>query len=60
MNYVHARSTDPIDRFGDSLSLSADGNTMVVGAYAEDGDGTIFNANADSDAAPESGAAYLF
>ena len=60
VNYVHARSTDPVDRFGSSLSLSADGKTMVVGAYAEDGDGTSFNANADSDAADNSGAAYLF
>ncbi len=60
LNYVHARSTDPIDLFGRSLSLSADGKAMVVGAYGEDGDGTIFNADADSDAAPESGAAYLF
>jgi hypothetical protein len=60
VNYVHARSTDPVDRFGYSLSLSADGKTLLVGAYAEDGDGTIFNADADSDAASASGAAYLF
>ena len=33
---------------------------MAVGAYVEDGDGTSFNSNADSDASDNSGAAYLF
>src|SRR5687767_7984342 len=34
---VTAANADPLDKFGDSVALSADGNTLVAGAYFEDG-----------------------
>jgi hypothetical protein len=60
VNYVHGRGTNPGDLFGCSLALSADGETLIVGAYGEDGAGTIFNGNTNSNSAPETGAAYIY
>src|SRR5687768_3131091 len=36
---VTAANADSLDKFGDSVALSADGNTLVAGAYFEDGGG---------------------
>jgi len=58
--YVKASNTGVGDRFGSDLSLSADGGTLVVGAVFEDSDASGINGNQFSDAATDSGAAYLF
>src|SRR6266850_1131045 len=38
--YVKASNTGDDDRFGNSVALSSDGNTLAVGAQFEDGGGT--------------------
>ncbi len=46
--YLPAERAEAVARFGHSVSLSADGNTLAVGAWGEDG------------TAREAGAAYVF
>lgn len=58
--YVKASNTNADDEFGTDLSLSADGNTLVVGAPGEDSDAIGVNGNQLSNAAPGSGAVYVF
>jgi hypothetical protein len=53
--FIKASNTGANDQFGSSLSLSADGNTLAVGALGEGGDGAGNNNNA-----PKSGAVYVF
>jgi FG-GAP repeat len=48
------------DRFGIAIALSADGNTLAVGAWGEDSGATGINANQNDESAQESGAVYLF
>ncbi len=48
------------DQFGYSMALSADGNTLAVGAISEDSAATGVNGNQADDAADGSGAAYVF
>jgi hypothetical protein len=48
------------DQFGYSLALSADGNTLAVGAISEDSAAKGVNGNQEDDSVPESGAAYVF
>jgi FG-GAP repeat len=48
------------DQFGYSLALSADGNTLAVGAISEDSSAKGVNGNQGDDSVPESGAAYVF
>jgi hypothetical protein len=57
--YVKASNAQGGDRFGFSITLSADGNTLAVGAYDEDGGATGINGVVNEDA-PGSGAAYVF
>jgi FG-GAP repeat protein len=57
--YVKASNAQAGDRFGFSITLSADGNTMAVGAYDEDGGASGIN-GAVNEEAPGSGAAYVF
>ncbi len=52
-------SLDASDLSGLSVSLSADGMTLVVGAPSEDGSGTGIDPPVD-EAASESGAAYVY
>lgn len=47
------------DRFGNSLDLSNDGNTLLVGSFYEDGNGVGVNPTVNNSAA-NSGAAYVF
>lgn len=56
--YLKASQTDPGDRFGSSLALSAD--TLVVGAPGEDSGADGVDGDGDDDGAPNSGAAYVF
>jgi hypothetical protein len=61
--YVKASNTGAGDAFGTALALSADGNTLAVGSYGEDGAASsvsVAGASEGNDAAPDSGAAYVF
>jgi FG-GAP repeat len=61
--YIKASNTgDPEegDQFGYSVSLSADGNLLVVGAIGEDGAATTVNGDEKDNSAPNAGAAYVF
>ena len=58
--YVKGANTEDYDEFGSSISLSGDGSMMAVGARGEDSATVGINANQDGNAAPESGAVYLF
>jgi FG-GAP repeat len=48
------------DQFGYSMALSADGNTLAVGAIGEDSNATGVNGNQDDNSANQAGAAYVF
>jgi len=57
--YVKASNTGGSDRFGASVALS--GDTLAVGAYLEDSNGTGVNGGAQADnSASLSGAVYVF
>jgi hypothetical protein len=57
--YVKADNTGAGDWFGISVALSADGNTLAVGAALEDSGTTGINSTAD-ELAPDSGAVYVY
>jgi len=60
--YVKASNTQGGDRFGISVALSGDGNTLAVGAYFEDSAATGINdttGQADNSAI-DAGAVYVF
>jgi len=48
------------DQFGYSIALSADGNTLAVGAIGEDSNATGINGNQADNSANQSGAEYVF
>ena len=58
--YVKASNTETDDNFGHSVALSADGNTLAVGAYGEDSNATGVGGNQADNAAPDAGAVYLY
>lgn len=58
--YVKASNTDRSDQFGGSLSLSGDGNTLVVGASYERSNATQINGNENDNSLVRPGAAYVF
>ena len=59
--YIKASNTDELDRFGSGVTLSADGNTLAVGATGEDSSATGINGNqADNAFAEGAGAVYVF
>lgn len=58
-SYIKANNTNANDRFGFAVDLSADGNTLAVGAYLEDGSGTGVNPSNDN-ASADSGAVYIY
>ena len=57
--YVKASNAQAGDRFGFSVTLSGDGNTLAAGSYDEDGSARGVNGVSD-EGAPNSGAAYVF
>jgi hypothetical protein len=57
--YIKASNTQGDDFFGDALGLSADGNTLAVGANGEDSAATGVNGN-EADSASAAGAVYVF
>ena len=56
--YLKASNTEAGDDFGASVAVS--GDTVVVGAYAEDSNATGVNGNQANNSANSSGAAYVF
>lgn len=58
--YLKASNTDVGDRFGVALSLSADGNTLAVGADLEDSNATGVGGNQVDNGAGSSGSVYLY
>jgi hypothetical protein len=61
--YVKASNTGSTDRFGNSVALNGDGNTLAVGALMEDGGGTGIGTtpnDTDVNTAAEAGAVYLY
>ena len=57
---LEASNSDDDDRFGLSVSLSGDGNTLAVGAYREDSAATGVNGAQNNSSATDSGAVYVF
>ncbi|PKF79972.1 hypothetical protein CW749_09755 [Vibrio sp. vnigr-6D03] len=59
--YIKASNTGSGDKFGFSVSLSSDGNTLAVGALGEDSAGTGINSSLQNDnSARNAGAVYLY
>jgi hypothetical protein len=58
--YVKASNTENSDRFGSLVSLSADGNTLAVGAVGESSNATGIDGNQADNSASWSGAVYVF
>ena len=58
--YVKASNADADDRFGWSVALSDDGNTLAVGAYAEDSAATGIDGDQADNTASAAGAVYVF
>lgn len=58
--YVKASNTAAGDTFGEAIALSADGNTLAVGALREDSNATGINGNQSDNSANWSGAVYVF
>jgi FG-GAP repeat len=58
--YLKATNPDLEDLFGVRVSISGDGNTIVVGASNEDGPGRGLNGNQRSNAAEDAGAVFIF
>ena len=58
--YVKASNTDAGDHFAVSVALSADGNTMIVGAEGEDSSATGIDGNQADNLAENDGAVYVF
>ena len=58
--YIKASNTDEGDYFGSSLSLSADGKVLAIGATAESSNASGINGDANNNQATGAGAAYIF
>ena len=58
--YVKASNTDAGDAFGGSVTLSADGNTLAVGATGEASNATGIDGNEADNSIGVAGAVYLF
>ena len=58
--YIKASNTDAGDRFGVSVALSADGQTLVVGAQGEASDAIGIDGNQQNNSAVAAGAVYVY
>ncbi|MBL0215162.1 MAG: FG-GAP repeat protein [Myxococcales bacterium] len=58
--YFKASNTDALDSYGESLALSADGNTLAVGAIHEASDAVGVNSNQASNTVTHAGAVYVY
>src|SRR6266850_1266252 len=59
IGYVKASNTEAGDQFGFSVALSADGNTLAIGAHEESSSSTGINSTPDQSAA-QAGAVYVY
>lgn len=60
IGYFKVSNAGEGDGFGHSVALSADGNTLVVGAPYEGSNATGIGGNQNNNSASESGAVYVF
>jgi trimeric autotransporter adhesin len=60
IGYFKASNTDAGDRFGRSLTMSADGTTLAVAAPGESSSATGVNGNQADNSSANSGAVYVF
>ena len=58
--YFKASNTNAGDRFGQALSASDDGNTLIVSAYCEESNATGVNGLQSDNSASRAGAVYVF
>ncbi|HEX2585132.1 MAG TPA: FG-GAP repeat protein, partial [Steroidobacteraceae bacterium] len=58
--YIKPTNTDADDCFGYAVALSADGNTLAVGAYQESSNATGINGLQSDNSKSSSGAVYIF
>ena len=58
--YIKASNAGGLDRFGEAVSISGDGNTMVVGAPVEASNSTGVNNDESDNSEIAAGAAYVF
>jgi hypothetical protein len=58
--YVKASNTDEEDLFGSAVALSADGNTLAVGAWGEASAAQGINGDDTDNSMDDSGAVYIF
>jgi hypothetical protein len=58
--YIKASNTGAADQFGLRVALAGDGLTLAVNAYVEDSAARGINGDQMSNAAPDSGAVYVF
>lgn len=58
--YLKASNAQAGDQFGEIVALSADGNTLAVGAPQEDSNAIVINGDQADNSADGSGAAYVF
>jgi len=56
--YLKAANAEAFDEFG--IAVAVDGDTVVVGAYTEDGNATSVDGDASNNDADDAGAAYVF
>jgi hypothetical protein len=60
VSYVKASNTDPGDVFGGGLAMTPDSATLVIGAGGESSAATGVGGDQTSNAAPQSGAVYVY
>ena len=58
--FVKGSNTEIFDEFGSSVSISADGSLLAVGAYYEDSAATGVEGDQNDNSTLEAGAVYLF
>lgn len=58
--YIKASNAESNDRFGGEVALSADGNTLAVGASDEASAATVINGDESDNSAFAAGATYVF
>lgn len=58
--YLKAPNSDPSDVFAFGVAIDADGDTLAMGAFGEDGASSGVDGNAGSNGAGTAGAAYVF
>lgn len=58
--YIKPPNSDAGDRFGMPIALSADGNTLAVGAPNEDSNARTVGGDQGNNSAGEAGAAYIY